>query len=190
MKRDVIEIIPYQEIWQEQFKFAEQELKRALGDICLCIEHIGSTSVRHLVAKDRIDMQIGVNEISTECCELINSRLSELGYPDAYLSTDHLPPNEFDQQDWKKIYLSGVNSRWKFKANIHIRKVGAKNYNYALLFRDYLRNHPESAKAYARVKQSLAKHTRHDRDTYCEIKDPVCDLIMVNARSWKESQRC
>ena len=188
MKRDAIEIIPYQEIWQEQFQLAKEDLISTLGNICICIEHIGSTSVFNLASKDRIDIQVGVDEISKKRCELINSRVSELGFPKAYLSADHLPPNEADEQEWKKIYLKGVNSQWDFKANIHIRKVGAKNYNYALLFRDYLRNHPESAIAYARLKQSLAKHTRYDRDAYSEIKDPACDLIMINARNWEESR--
>jgi len=139
-------------------------------------------------SKDRIDIQIGVNEVSHEVCELINKTTKDFGFPNAYVSQDHLPPNEFDEEEWKKIYLQGVTHRWDFRANIHIRKIGAKNYKYALLFRDFLRNQPESAKAYARVKQSLAKYTRLDRDAYCEVKDPVCDLIMVNARNWEKSK--
>jgi len=188
MKRDPIDIIPYQVIWQEQFRAAKEDLSSVLGEISVCIEHIGSTSIQNMPSKDRIDIQIGVNEISNEVCELINKATKDFGFPSAYLSTDHLPPNEFDEDDWKKIYLQGVTHRWNFKANIHIRTVGAKNYKYALLFRDFLRNHPESATSYARIKQSLAKYTRLDRNAYCEVKDPVCDLIMVNARDWEKSK--
>lgn len=184
MKRDFVEIVPYQKIWQKQFQIAKEHLKTTLGDICFSIEHIGSTAVINLASKDRIDIQIGVEEISEELCELINTKLLKSGFPKAFLSVDHLPPNEADYNEWKKIYFKGANLKWNFKANIHIRKVGAKNYNYALLFRDYLRNHHESAEAYARLKKALAKHTRDDRDAYCEIKDPACDLIMINARNW------
>lgn len=188
MKRDPIDIIPYQEIWQEQFRIAREDLSFALNKFSICIEHIGSTSIVGMPSKDRIDIQIGVNEISDEVCQLINKALKDFGFPSAYLSSDHLPPNEFNEEEWKKIYVQGATHRWAFKANIHIRRVGAKNYRYALLFRDFLRNRPESAIAYARMKQSLAKYMRLDRDAYCEIKDPVCDLIMENARDWEKSK--
>ncbi|TRY31546.1 GrpB family protein [Aliiglaciecola sp. M165] len=186
MRRDAIDIIHYQEIWQEQFNLAKEDLELALGEISVCIEHIGSTSIHDMPSKNRIDIQIGVRDISGECCELINTKLMAFGFPAAYISVDHLPPNEADEQQWKKIYLQGRTNRWNFKANIHIRAVGAKNFNYALLFRDYLRNNSEAAIAYARLKKSLAKYTQFDRNAYCEVKDPVCDLIMINARNWAE----
>lgn len=184
MKRDPIEIIPYNAVWQEYFLQAKKDISQALGDSCLTIEHIGSTAVSGLAAKDRIDIQIGVQDISVEFCEAINLLLRAHGFQQASIRVDHLPPNEFDEQEWTKLYLSGVHPHWQFKANIHMRKVGAKNYNYALLFRDYLRNNGEAAIAYSKLKQILAKHTHHDRDAYCEIKDPVCDLIMINATEW------
>ena len=187
MKRDPIDIISYQEIWLKQFEQAKKDLDSALGTLAVCIEHIGSTAIQNMPSKDRIDIQIGVKEVSDEVCEVINAALQDFGFSYAYLSKDHLPPNESDENEWKKIYLPGITHRWRFKANIHIRRVGAKNYKYALLFRDFLRNHPESATAYARLKQSLSKHTRFDRDAYCEIKDPVYDLIMINARIWEKS---
>ena len=188
MKREQIEIIPYQKDWQKQFLKAKDDIHRVLGSICLCIEHIGSTSVFGLASKNRIDIQVGVQEISLEVCHTLNLLLNKNGFQKAYLSCDHLPPNEVNEQDWVKIYLRGLHAQWDFRANIHFRKVGAKNFNYALLFRDYLQSHPESAIAYARAKEALAKHTRDDRDAYCEMKDPICDLIMINANNWIESQ--
>jgi GrpB-like predicted nucleotidyltransferase (UPF0157 family) len=56
MKRDPIEIIPYNAVWQEQFLQAKKDISQALGDSCLTIEHIGSTAVSGLAAKDRIDI--------------------------------------------------------------------------------------------------------------------------------------
>lgn len=91
MTRDAIDIIPYQKTWQEQFNLAKEDLQYALGDISACIEHIGSTSIQNMPSKDRIDIQIGVKDISDESCELINTKLIEFGFPTAYLSADHLP---------------------------------------------------------------------------------------------------
>ncbi|WP_100658762.1 GrpB family protein [Alteromonas flava] len=185
MNRDKIEIIPYQKSWQEQFNSAKSLLELSLGKTAVSIEHIGSTSILNMPSKDRIDIQIGVNEISEEQCDQINSKLKVFGFPAAYLSVDHLPPNETDENEWKKIYLKGRNDKWSFKANIHFRRVGAKNFKYALLFRDYLKCHTETALAYARLKHSLAKYTQNNRDAYCEVKDPVCDLIMLSAKDWE-----
>ena len=156
------------------------------GDICVCVDHIGSTSIPDMPAKDRIDIQIGVREISPAICNTINQRISKLNLPNAYMSQDHLPPNESCRADWRKIYLQGVTEQWSFKANIHIRKIDAKNFKYALLFRDYLSIDDDTAKAYTIFKQTLATQIPDDRDLYSQLKDPVCDLIMISARRWHD----
>ena len=172
------------------FKIAKRCLLFALGDICICIDHIGSTSIPNMPTKDRIDIQIGVSEISPAICDTINQRISKLNLPNAHMSQDHLPPNESCLADWRKIYLQGVTDQWPFKANIHIRKVGPKNIKYALLFRDYLRIDDDTAKSSAFFKQTLASQISNDRDLYSQLKNPVCDLIMISARRWEGKAMC
>ena len=67
--------------------------------------------------------------------------------------------------------------------NLHIRVAGRPNQRYPLLFRDYLRAHPESAAAYAALKRALAA-LGIDRGVYADVKDPACDLIFVAAEDW------
>ena len=50
-------------------------------------------------------------------------------------------------------------------------------------FRDYLRTHPATAEAYARLKLRLAESLA-DPDTYPEVKDPAVDLIYLAAEEW------
>ncbi|WP_334020266.1 GrpB family protein [Alteromonas sp. S015] len=188
-ERDEVKIVPYKKAWLEQFEIAKHGLSAALGDISICIDHIGSTSIPRMPAKDRIDIQIGVTEISSAICNTINQQIGNLNLPNAYMSEDHLPPNETHQADWQKIYLPGKTEKWSFKANIHIRKVGAKNFKYALLFRDYLRIDNSAAKAYATFKQTLASQIPDDRDLYSQLKDPVCDLIMISAKRWADTTK-
>lgn len=190
MKPESIEIIPYQESWQAQFKQSKALLKKLFDGICIDINHIGSTAVLGLASKNKLDIQIGVKNISAGLCQEINARIESLDFTQAYLRKDHLPPFEIDSNEWQKIYLKADDVADGHSANIHFRKVGAKNYEYALMFRDYLRYHPETAEAYARVKQTLAKHMLLNKKAYCEIKDPVCDLIMINAREWVENRGC
>ena len=52
-----------------------------------------------------------------------------------------------------------------------------------MLFRDYLRSHPDGAEAYGQLKQRLAALCE-DTGTYADAKDPVCDLIMQAAERW------
>ena len=109
MKREPIEIIPYQQIWNEQFQTAKNDLQNCLNGVINDIEHIGSTSIDGMPSKNRIDIQIGITDISSDSCDVINERLKPYGFPKAYLSSDHLPPNESDERQWQKIYLKGVN---------------------------------------------------------------------------------
>jgi GrpB-like predicted nucleotidyltransferase (UPF0157 family) len=53
MKRDAVDIVPYQPQWLAQFKTAKKDLENALGSFALDIEHIGSTSIVNMVSKDR-----------------------------------------------------------------------------------------------------------------------------------------
>jgi GrpB-like predicted nucleotidyltransferase (UPF0157 family) len=68
--------------------------------------------------------------------------------------------------------------------HIHIRKAGNPNQRYALLFRDYLRAHPNSARIVEIIKRQLAWEHPDDIDAYLAVKDPVYDLIWDLAQEW------
>lgn len=178
----MIIMIPYQPAWPEEFRALGGILRNALGDHALRIDHIGSTSVPGLAAKDIIDIQITVQALGPAVAQ----PLHQAGYERIEnITQDHLPPGSGSQMsDWTK---------WIFKppafqrpTNVHVRMAGRPNQRYALLFRDYLRAHPPAAQAYARVKNALAKYHALDVDAYYDIKDPVCDIIMGGAEIWAE----
>ena len=71
--------------------------------------------------------------------------------------------------------------------HLHVRVAGAANQRYALLFRDYLRDHPAAAAAYASLKTKLSElDPPLEPDDYTDVKDPACDLIIVAAEDWAE----
>jgi GrpB-like predicted nucleotidyltransferase (UPF0157 family) len=53
-----------------------------------------------------------------------------------------------------------------------------------LLFRDYLRSHPETTAAYAALKRQLAAPYRVQRDVYTEAKGPCVRATMARAEEW------
>jgi len=178
----MLEIVPYQDHWPEEFQAIAARLRSALGELALRIDHIGSTAVPGLAAKDVIDVQITV--AATD--ESVKAALCSLGYTHAEeITQDHLPPSaDDDPSQWTKWFFRAP--RDQRRTNTHVRVQGRPNQRYPLLFRDYLRAHPETAAAYAELKRRLAANLA-DPATYPDVKDPAVDLIYFAAQSWARS---
>jgi GrpB-like predicted nucleotidyltransferase (UPF0157 family) len=73
------------------------------------------------------------------------------------------------------------------RVNLHVRVIGYANQRYPLVVRDYLRTHPNSARAYATLKRDLARMFRDDSGRYADTKDAACDLIYLAAEDWGRS---
>lgn len=175
----MIQIVPYRNAWPGEFREIASTLRVALGGRALRIDHIGSTSVPKLDAKDIIDVQITVPALD----EGVTSALATIGYElDDRLRRDHRPPGAFGpESDWEKRYFR--EPAGQRPANVHVRVAGRPNQRYPLLFRDYLRAHPATAEAYARLKRRLAGGLA-DPTTYPDVKDPAVDLIYLAAEEW------
>jgi GrpB-like predicted nucleotidyltransferase (UPF0157 family) len=176
----MIKIIPYQPAWQDEFLTMGKSLRQALGDLALRIDHIGSTSVPGLAAKDIIDIQITVEDLAPA----VEHALTAAGYQQLIgFTQDHIPPGStISDDDWVKWLFRPPAERRL--ANVHVRLTGRSNQRYALLFRDYLRAHPAAAQAYAQAKEALAKYHASDTEAYYDVKDPVCDIIITGAEEW------
>jgi GrpB-like predicted nucleotidyltransferase (UPF0157 family) len=180
-----LEITPYKQIWPTQFNAAKVTLGSAFGNTAIAIRHIGSTAVPGLAAKNRIDIQVTVKDLSASTKLLIDKGLAAIGLQESEQFSDHRPPGDMSPEgNWQKFLSWGRNVDWGFDANIHFRVEGYANHRFAILFRDYLRNHPNSAVAYQRVKETLSFYVPEDREAYNDIKDPVVDLIVIAAETW------
>jgi len=175
----MVEIVPYKEGWPSEFQEIASILRRAMGELALRIDHIGSTSVPGLPAKDVIDIQISVAALD----DRVISAMTALGYtqPEG-VRRDHHPPHVVGPEtEWEKLmFLPPLGQR---RTHTHVRIQGRANQRYALLFRDYLRAHPATAEAYAELKRRLAQHLA-DPQTYPDVKDPAVDLVYFAAEDW------
>ena len=181
----MIIIVDYDPDWPIEFEVIRLSLQEVLGTTALQIDHIGSTSVPGLGAKDVIDVQVTVAKLSPEIME----RLTRAGYHyGAKNSRDHVPPGEDETPAlWSKLLFTQPDGRRR--AHIHVRVRGNPNQLYPLLFRDYLRAHPQSAQAIERIKRGIAKYHADDADAYYDIKDPVYDLVWNAAKEWARDTR-
>src|SRR5579871_3967770 len=100
----MITIVPYRPAWREEFLALGSDLREALGDLALRIDHIGSTSVPGLAAKDRIDIQITVRSLAPE----VEAALQRAGYARSVRNTqDHIPPGgSADPSEWTKWFFN------------------------------------------------------------------------------------
>ncbi|WP_434626885.1 GrpB family protein [Chromobacterium sp. CV08] len=175
---EAVTIIPHQSRWADEFEAMAERLRAALGDLALSIDHIGSTSVPGLAAKDVIDIQITVAELD----EAVANRLQDAGFERKPFNRDHLPPgSDAAPEQWRKFFFREPEGLRR--AHIHVRRAGSANQRYALLFRDYLRAHPATVDAYGELKRRLAAGLA-DPDSYPDVKDPAVDLIYLAAEQW------
>ncbi len=174
-----VEIVPYQSRWRDEFASIAHQLRHGLGAMALRIDHIGSTSVPALAAKDIIDVQVTVAALD----ESVMRAISALGYQHRpHITRDHVTPHFVGaDSNWHKLFFrEPLGAR---RINLHARAAGAANQRYPILFRDYLRAHPMSAEAYAELKRRLADNLA-DPETYPDVKDPAVDLIYLAAEDW------
>ncbi len=175
----MVTIIPYQESCTSEFQEIGAKLRLALEVMALRIDHIGSTAVPGLAAKDVIDVQITVLALDVE----VVTAMAALGYtPLEGVRRDHCPPGRQESEtEWEKLlFRPPVGQR---RTNTHVRVAGRANQRYSLLFRDYLRKHPQSAAAYGYLKKRLAQHLANPQ-TYPDVKDPAVALIYFAAEDW------
>jgi GrpB-like predicted nucleotidyltransferase (UPF0157 family) len=179
---EMIEISPYKNSWPLEFHEIAFALRQSLGPLALRIDHIGSTSVPGLAAKDVIDIQISVAALSPE----LLAAISTLGYSHLEdFRSDHRPAHaEGADTEWQKWFFNPPAGQRR--TNTHVRIQGRANQRYALLFRDYLRTHPATAESYGELKRRLAQNLP-DLRMYAEIKDPAVDLIYLAAEEWATS---
>jgi GrpB-like predicted nucleotidyltransferase (UPF0157 family) len=179
-KTNPIVIIDHRPEWAAEYEALAQPLRAALGDLALRVDHIGSTAVPGLAAKDIIDIQVTVPMLSAT----LEQTFALAGYQlRAENARDHRPPTATGPaDDWvKQYYQPAAGMR---PVHVHVRRAGSANGRYALLFRDYLRATPLAAQAYEQVKRALAAFAPDGWDHYYDVKDPVCDIIMAGAETW------
>lgn len=170
----------YNSQWPSQYTAIETRLRNGLGELAVRTDHIGSTAVPGLTAKDIIDVQVTVADLRDP---RIVPAFEHLGATATPIAHDHVPPGRTnDGEAWEKRYFRPPSS-WR-PTHLHVRQIGRANWRYALLFRDYLRHSPAAAAAYAQIKVALARLHPDDPSAYYDVKDPACDLIIDAAERW------
>jgi len=178
MKRQIV-ITPYQESWKTEFSEIGKHLRSIVGDSVLRIDHIGSTAVPNLGAKDVIDIQITVNKLEDTTFQ---ERMERENYVIKRDYSDNFVGLPDDSPELKKFFMRELVGQRR--THIHIREMGRFNQRFPLLFRDYLRTSAPTRLAYHKVKVRLAELFPESIEGYLSVKDPLMDLIYEAATHW------
>jgi dephospho-CoA kinase len=144
----VYQLVPYNPTWPEDACRIIKRIEMACGAKALRVDHIGSTAVEGMDAKDVIDIQVTVE--SLDVADEINDALAKVGYPRIEYITADTPHTE-DPALWRKrIHCAADPGR---PANIHIRADGWPAQQFALLFRDWLAANPGVQEDYLAAKR-------------------------------------
>jgi GrpB-like predicted nucleotidyltransferase (UPF0157 family) len=178
-------VVPHQADWTDRAGSLIVELRDLLGPMAVRIEHIGSTAIPGMAAKDTLDLQISTTNLE-EVAPEFDVPLRAIGFRRSPYEADHVPAGRSDDPArWvKRLWVRREHPDGD--VNVHMRLAGSPNERVALLFRDWFRAHPEAVPAYATFKLALAE-VAPDIDTYTDVKDPVVDLVVSVAETWSDS---
>ena len=159
-RRDVV-IVAHDPAWADRFATERSRIVAALGERVLAIDHIGSTAVPGLAAKPIIDIDLSVADPNDESAYL--SDLVSAGYLLRVREPGHLMVRTPERD--VHVHVCAVDSEWEVRH---------------LMFRDWLRTHPDDRQRYEDVKRSLAG-TWEDMNDYADAKTEVIAQIMARA---------
>lgn len=168
-----IRLSNFNENWAQMFQDESQFLKTIFGNEIIKFEHFGSTSVKGLKAKPVIDMMCIVNDI--EKIDSFNNKMHSLGYDVA--------------GEWgipgRRLFRKGGENRTH---HIHFYQQNNPHIDRHIIFRDYLRSHPQKAEKYSNFKEQLAQKFDDTRE-YSQAKNTFVKEMEELALIWYKKRQ-
>ncbi|MFI6166007.1 dephospho-CoA kinase [Nocardia sp. NPDC051052] len=192
-RRKEIRVVPANPEWGVQAQRLIARLWVACGASATRIDHIGSTAVPDLPAKDVIDLQITVADLAV--ADGLRDALGAAGFPVRPEVTEDCPrptpqdPAGTDVTLWTKRYHQNADPGRL--ANVHVRVAGSPGQEYALLFRDWLRADADARAEYLELKRAAeakaAGSAGPDAMTaYIDVKEPWFAAAYPRMLAWRD----
>lgn len=177
-------IVPPDPTWPTQAQRLIARLHHVLQGRAPRIEHIGSTSVPGLAAKNVIDLQVGVPRLPDADEPGFVADLTQAGFPRVDGNTWDSPKSwDPDITHWQKRFHAGSDPGRL--VHVHVREIDSAGWTAALLFRDWLRAADDERAAYEETKRARAGSTVTTAQ-YAEAKEPWFDQAFERARQWTD----
>lgn len=172
----LVSVVPPDPRWPARFAEAAVTLRRVLPE-ALLVEHVGSTAVPGLAAKDTIDVMLVIDDLG-----IVLQRAPAL----AVAGFDLRLGAHTTRQD--RLFLRRVVDGHRTH-HVHVVLPSSPEVGDFVLFRDYLRAHPDVAATYGEAKIRLATEHGDDRMAYVLAKPAVVEPLLADARAWAGAGR-
>jgi dephospho-CoA kinase len=181
-------LVPADPLWPQQAQRLMSRIAKALPvehrDL-VRLDHIGSTSVPGLDAKDVIDLQLTVPDL--EIADSLAPALAAAGFPVIPgIHSDTPTPGNRRPEYWQKRFHANADPGRD--VNLHVRAAGSAGWRFALCFRDWLRADPAAAAEYLALKRRLAAAHSNDGSTagYADAKEDWFTAAAAPLERWAE----
>lgn len=161
---DEIVIVEYDAAWPAEFGRLSDRAQQALGEVAVGIEHVGSTAVPGLPAKDLVDM-VAIIESDDHMPDAI-ARLEAIGYR----ARGNLGV------EGREVFLWPEGEK---RHHLYVSPTTSAELQAQLAFRDLLRTDSALAQEYVALKRELASRHRGDRVAYTEGKTAFIDAALT-----------
>jgi GrpB-like predicted nucleotidyltransferase (UPF0157 family) len=155
-------IVDYDPRWSLTYEEERRRILAIAGCRILGVEHIGSTAVVGLGAKPIVDIMVGINGLSD--ANKLLPLLRKIGYESVTRQQDD--SGGYYCLD-KVVHGEG---KWLQNFHLHLMKFRSVTWQRHILFRDFLRDHSETAQRYDELKRRLAAEFGVDRENYTKAK--------------------
>ncbi|MFF3854830.1 dephospho-CoA kinase [Micromonospora sp. NPDC002575] len=166
--------------WPQQYARLAARIRHALAPADPRIDHVGSTAVAGLAARDVIDIQLTVPSL-TEADGVLAERLAAAGFPRTPGQWWDSPRPAGSGRWEKRLHGSADPGR---PVRLHVRVEGSPGWRYALLMRDHLRADPGQRAAYLTLKGDLAASAPDGGSHNATARDPWFDEEHHRAEEW------
>lgn len=175
LTREHVAIVPYDPRWPQLYADEEMLLERSLPvDLVERIAHIGSTAIPGLCSKPIIDIQVEVADLDRVRKQVVPI-MRDLGYEFIWR------PTMGEQAPFYAWFIKR-DARGQRTHHVHMVKPDAASSD-RLVFRDFLRAHPEEAARYEELKRSLSQRFPNDRAAYTQGKTGFISAVIARARA-------
>lgn len=179
-------VVDYDARWEEEGLEWAQKVRDILGGLVLDIDHVGSTAVPGLAAKDVIDIQALAYDLDD--AQPAIAKLKGAGFLVDLTKRGETPRAGYpDHPDcWDRLFFrSPKDAR---PVILHLREVNTAGGRVPLLLRDFLREDDLVRDQYGALKLGLSRHVDSERG-YQALKQPFLAVTLRLAESWAEQTR-
>ncbi len=178
LRADPLTLSDHDPRWPQQAARLSARIRHALGGRDVVVEHIGSTAVPGLLSKPVLDLQVGVPTLADADDPGWLEAMAHAGFPRA---AGDWWDNAKDGTRWpKRMHGNADPAR---VAHVHVREVGSPGWEWALMFRDWMRADGSAREEYAALKRDLGGRLASTAE-YAVAKEPWFDAVDSRARAW------